>query len=501
MSRCACRLSRYSNLRLIVLPEHCQDNDVRNICTLYAINTVGAPATMWIPKVDRDKGPLYLAIADAIELDVVEGRLAPGTKLPPQRALAQGLGLDFTTVTRAYAEAGRRDLVEGRVGQGTFIKGRSPQQAIASAGLVDMSMNLPPIPQDGRVAQSMWARMANMQGPEATRLMLRYQEPGGALKDRVAGATWLSGRLPDVDVGRLLVAPGAQGALTAVVATLAKRGDVVLTEPLTYPGFISLAGHFGVRLFPMQMDESGPVPEALEEAIRTLQPKAIYCTPTLNNPTTRTWSAERRSEIAEVAAMHSIPIIEDDAYGALKRSPLPTLLELAKGPVYHIASLSKCLAPALRVAYLVAPDRASAIRVIGALRGTTAMASPLTTALATDWISSGLAFDFLDELRAETSRRQMAVAKIMPTGVVNSDPEGFHVWLDLPSGWPRGEFVARLRNLGISGVASDAFAIVEPPEGVRLGLGGASGVEELERSLTVVAALIKDRPALGSLIV
>ena len=75
------------------------------------------PATSWMPTLGRDGGPLYLAIAGAIAADIAAERLKPGTRLPPQRALADALGIDFTTVTRAYAEAGQaRPAVEGRVG-------------------------------------------------------------------------------------------------------------------------------------------------------------------------------------------------------------------------------------------------------------------------------------------------------------------------------------------------------------------------------------------------
>ncbi len=77
--------------------------------------------SFWTPSISRTAGPVYLAIADALQADIQAGRLATGTRLPPQRALAEALGIDFTTVTRAYAEARKRGLVEGRVGQSTYV--------------------------------------------------------------------------------------------------------------------------------------------------------------------------------------------------------------------------------------------------------------------------------------------------------------------------------------------------------------------------------------------
>lgn len=456
---------------------------------------------MWTPALDKDSGPLYLAIADALATDIAAGRLLPGAKLPPQRALAQQIGIDFTTVTRAYQEAGRRGLVDGRVGQGTFVRAPSAAGPNPSVGLIDMSMNLPPIPEDDGIAQQMWAGFAKLHGPDVTRLMLRYQEPGGALRDRQAGVRWLASRMPNVAVNRLLVAPGAQGALTAILASLAGKGEVVLTEPLSYPGLISLAAHLGIRLVPVEMDESGPLPDALAQAIVAFAPRAFYCMPTLHNPTTRSWSAARKEEILAVARDHGLTIVEDDAYGGLLNTPKTTLAEMGGATVFHVASLSKTLSPALRLAYVVAPSEAAAMRLAGALRGTTAMASPLTASLATDWIESGLAFEFLHTLRAEVRSRQEIAHSLLAAQAVATDPEGFHSWISLPESWSRGEFIARLRTMGVSAVSSDAFAVGNAPEAVRLSLGGPITRADLSRSLSVVSSLLSNTPAMSSLVV
>src|ERR1700739_3244462 len=107
------------------------------------MNDLGGTAS-WAPKISKSDGPVYLAIADALAADILAGTLAAGVQLPTQRSLADTLGIDFTTVTRAYAEARRRGLVEGRVGQGTFVRKQSPGPTPSTpSGLVDMSMNLP----------------------------------------------------------------------------------------------------------------------------------------------------------------------------------------------------------------------------------------------------------------------------------------------------------------------------------------------------------------------
>ena len=130
-----------------------------------------------------------------------------------------------------------------------------------------------------------------------------------------------------------------------------------MAEALTYPGIRSVAAHLRVNLAAVAMDQEGLIPQSFEDACLRTKPKALYCTPTLQNPTTATLSTARRHAIVDIARRYQVPIIEDDAYGALPVAPLPPLASLAPELVYHIAGLAKCVAPALRIAYLVAPER------------------------------------------------------------------------------------------------------------------------------------------------
>jgi DNA-binding transcriptional MocR family regulator len=460
--------------------------------------------TVWIPAISRAAGPVYLAISDAIEADIRSGHLSAGRRLPPQRALAETLDIDFTTVTRAYAEARKRGLVEGRVGQGTYVCARRAVPASvrqARSGLVDMSMNLPPRFDNPALAARMWEGVAGLEAEEGLDLLLRYQQPGGAERDRAAGAAWLSGRLPNVPLDRILVCPGAQGALLAVTSMLAAPGDIVCAEMLTYPGFRAVAAHLRLDLVGVAMDKKGLIPEAFEEICIKRHPKALYCNPTLNNPTTITLSLDRRRAIAEIAARHDVAIIEDDAYGALPEAAVQPFAAIAPLQTYHIAGLAKCLSPALRIAYLVAPDIRVATRLAGIIRATAAMASPLSAAIASRWIEESTADAVLAAIRAEARKRQTLAAQILPENAMQADPDGFHGWLLMPPAWSRGDFTARLRVAGVGVVASDAFALGTPPEAVRLGLGAADDIDHLKHSLGIIADLLSQSPAASALIV
>ncbi|MGH6910031.1 MAG: GntR family transcriptional regulator, partial [Phenylobacterium sp.] len=103
------------------------------------------PSARWLSRLRRGGQPVYLAVVQALEAAIRTGELQAGDQLPPQRAVAEMLDVDLTTVTRAYAAARARGLIEGAVGRGTFVRRGATED---EAGLIDLSMNLPP-PPDG----------------------------------------------------------------------------------------------------------------------------------------------------------------------------------------------------------------------------------------------------------------------------------------------------------------------------------------------------------------
>ena len=148
------------------------------------------PPDGWTPDLGRWGKPHYLAIAEAIADDIRTGRLAVAERLPPQRALAERLELNFTTVARGYVEAQRRGLVEARVGQGTFVAGPAmpvPVPRIMAPrrhGPVDFTMNLPPEPDDPALLARMQGGLASVS--EELPNLLRYQGFGGTEEDKEA---------------------------------------------------------------------------------------------------------------------------------------------------------------------------------------------------------------------------------------------------------------------------------------------------------------------------
>ena len=446
------------------------------------------PTTGWLRHVATGGGqPIYLALAEALETAVREGELQPGDQLPPQRAVADQLGIDFTTVTRAYGAARARGLLEGAVGRGTFVRRRAVDD---EAGLVDLSMNLPPPPQGVSLAALLKETTAAVLDRTDVATLMAYHAGPGAPGQRAAGAAWLAPTLGEVGPERIVVCPGAQSALTAVLTTIAKSGDRVVVEPLTYPGVIALAARLGLRLIACPIDDQGFLPEALERLCAEERPVAVYLVPTTRNPVATTMGLARRRAIAAVVDAGDAWLVEDDPYGRLFDSPLPALAGLVPERTLHIATLSKTLSPGLRTAFVAAPSGPMAARIAEAMHATALMGSPLTTAVAVRWIRDGAAERILAGVRLEARARRAIAAEVLPAA--RGDAEGLHVWLDLPAGLDPAGLRALAAARGLALVTADAFAATpDAPGGLRISLGGPAKASLLREALGNVAALLK----------
>ena len=145
----------------------------------------------------------------------------------------------------------------------------------------------------------------------------------GSIKDRghlQAGLQRLS---------QLLVCPGAQAAIAALILALTQPGDVILAEPMSYPGLRAAASQFGRRLIAVQADQHGMLPAMLEQACHQHQPALVYLNPTLQNPTAITMGERRRKELASVAKRCNVRIVEDDPYWRLADAPPPPIATFA----------------------------------------------------------------------------------------------------------------------------------------------------------------------------
>ncbi|MBC8337159.1 MAG: PLP-dependent aminotransferase family protein [Rhodospirillales bacterium] len=459
--------------------------------------------TIWTPDLSSLQGPRYLAIADALAADLSAGQLSPGDRLPTHRDLAYRLGITVGTVSRAYAEAHRRGLIEGEVGRGTYIRDNNrtghsfldlPVSEI-SPDLYDFTLNLPA---KGQADQALAGTLGELSRGGNLSSLLEYQPDGGMHRHRAAGADWLAFTGLDVTPDQVTVTNGAQNGMLVSFAAVARPGDTVLTEFVSYPGIKEVAAMLNLRLVGVDMDEFGLRPDALEEACATHRPKALYCVPTLQNPTSRIMPEDRRREIVDIARKHGLTILEDDVYGLLPKDRLPPIAAIALDITIYITSLSKSIAPGLRVGYLYAPEKF--IDPLGfAMRGDCRMATPLMAEIATRWIESGQAKSMSDWQCQEVVRRQALAAEILKGTDFETNPNSYHIWLRLPEPWRAEEFVAQLQARKVAVLPAEAFVVGRghPPHAVRVCIGPALNLDHLRDGLSIIAETLKtpSRPA------
>lgn len=457
--------------------------------SMCAINTtMNKLIHQWSKRLQASSKPAYLLLADLIAEDMRVGRLAPRDRLPTLRELAHDLGLNYTTVARGYAEARKRGLIDSHAGMGTYVRGSSPAIQLRGGSGAEMTMNMPPEPADANLLTGMRDSAARLMASTGLYDLLRYQDFGGTPEDRAAAVEWLGRTRIHAGAEQVLVCPGIHSVLTALFSLLARPGEMICVESLTYPGLKAIAAQLGVQLHALPLDDEGPSAEAFEHACKTLQPRALYCNPTLLNPTTATVTRARREALVDVALRYSVPIIEDDAYGILPRGTPPPLTTLAPELTYYVTGMSKCIGAGLRTAYVRAPGTRQTQRLAGAMRATTVMASPFTNALATTWITNGMADAMVQAVRQESVARQALAARHLARYPVSAEPEGFHLWLPIAQPWSAVEFAGYLRTRGVGVVASAAFSTDgNPPDAVRICLGGPLSRDECDTALRLVS--------------
>lgn len=433
---------------------------------------------MWLPDLAGGAGAKYQAIAGAIESAVAQGRLRGGDRLPPQRELATRLGVDLTTVTRAYDVARQRGLIEGKGRLGSFI--REPgDTSFARLPQVDTGMNVPPDLRDGAILRAIAdGTVALLRHGSGARL--QYQPPGGALQDRIAGADLISRICAPSVAEQVVLTAGGQSALHAILASTLAPGDAIACGQYVYSGLKALASRLGLRLVPLP-DMSV---DALVQACRTETIRALYVIPTNDNPTARTLTLAERMDLAATVVARGMTLIEDDAYGMLAADPVPGITAFARGNAWYIASASKILSPSLRVAFVRAPSVEAALRLAVDVQETTIMAPPINAALVSNWIGQGTLDALIAEMRDEVRLRRAAAAQALCDVDYAGHPEGYHLWIPVRNGMTGRELADAMRGFAVQITPAERFAVGGAPDcAVRVSLGGAADTDGMVSAL------------------
>ncbi|QKD02689.1 PLP-dependent aminotransferase family protein [Mesorhizobium loti] len=446
-------------------------------------------------RLTEDESPVYRRLADAIAERIAAGTLAVGDRLPPQRDIARALGINVTTVTRALATLQQRGLLEARPGRGTTVAARQAGErpGFVSApsdesGIIDLSVNRPAT---SAYLDALAALLPRLPRDPHYASLQDYHPPEGPLWARVAVADWLKTVAGDGDPGRVVLAAGAQHGLDCLLGAVTRQGEVVLADEVTYQGINALCRVHGLDLRGVAMDRGGMRPDAFDAACAQLRPRAVFLVPTLHNPTTITLSEARRHELAAVARRHNVMIIEDDVYRPLADEALPSFASLEPELTVHIGALSKCLAPGLRLGFVIAP-RAIAGQVAAALRINCWSISPLTALIGARMIEDGGAARIIEVQKQELRQRQAILSEILGRYDVQSQPSATHAWLRLPEPWRGAGFARTCLERGVALLPGDAFAVGREPvqHGVRINVGAARSQDDLRSALTTMAELL-----------
>ena len=225
----------------------------------------------WRPELNDGGAPAYAQIAAALAADIGRGALAAGARLPTQRALADELGTGVGTVTRAYAEAEGRGLIEAVVGRGSFVASQAASRTLRWPHRPQPQLAIPPLDASRaaiRGAMASIARRADL----ADRI--DYAPAGGFEADRRAAAAWLAATTGyAADPRRIILTAGAQQSITVALAAACRPGEAVIVEEATWHGLKASAAHLGLNAGSGRDGRRGLTPEALARAAEGEAPR------------------------------------------------------------------------------------------------------------------------------------------------------------------------------------------------------------------------------------
>ncbi|WP_208984041.1 aminotransferase-like domain-containing protein [Roseibium aggregatum] len=454
--------------------------------------------TMWIPNIEAASGPIYLAIADALEADIKTGALAQGDRLPPQRELAYQLGVTLGTITRAYGEAERRRLVKGETGRGTYIASETQKVSPLipkedEPETCDLARNfayphLNPSLSDGLT------RMAHTVGIDR----LNGFVPSEGLKaHRETGALVFKDYGLEADPDRVAVTCGAQHGIQVTCQALFRQGDAVAVDRFTYPSIFSSFASIGLKPVPLPaltradggfgaMD-----PAALAQAAKTHGVKGVFLMPNMQNPTTHTMSVEERQDLVAVARQYGLKIVEDDPYTPFLPEALPAFGALAPERTASIASISKVCSPGSRIGFVHVPGPfGDSIR--NKIGESTWMASPITAELIAGWVREGHLFKTLRLKRKANRTRFLAARELLAPHFLQSDVNKVFGWLRLPETVDPDTLQNALGHQGISVLSSRYFQAKDhrPAPYLRLTFGSEQSDDRFRWALERIRSTI-----------
>lgn len=439
---------------------------------------------------DRNsRTPLFMQIRNQIMTEIGSGSLSPGYRLPAERKLAQLLGINRSTVVKAYEELVADGMVEAHVGRGTVVSDRimpviAPEKGPAPPPFVWQHFfnRQASRQQDGSLSSILGflsrenlisfaggvpdpavfpieevRTITNLIMSDYPQLALDHSGSAGMPRLRQAVAGLLADQGLRVDPERIIITSGSQQCLDILTRVLVEPGDNVIIEEPTYIGALHCFRLARARFLTIPLDQHGMRTEVLEQVLNRNTAKFIYTMPNAHNPAGCTMSLDRRRQLMDIAHRYHLPIIEDDAYGALRYSmePLPLLASMDPGgQVIYLGSSSKMFFPGLRVGWMAAPapviHEAKMIKQVTDLH-TASLNQLILYYLLQDGFPGRHLQNIIPQYQERRDAMLDALARFAPPGVHWHTPNGgVYVWVQMPLTISGSRLLARTEPRGVA---------------------------------------------------
>lgn len=383
-------------------------------------------------------GTLPRRLAHALRRAIQSGLVAAGTRVPPERQLAEALSVSRATVTQALDELRADGLLESMTGRGTFVvapdldapAGTRVAEHLSGLHGIDLATGNPPDPSHLPPIQiDVGAMLAQGGGPGMYPLGLP------AMREAVAAhLRRTTGRHTDAE--QVHITAGAHQAMALMVGCLTGPTRPLVVEQPNYPGIFDIADGLGTEVIAVRGDEAGIDPEALQRVVRDRNPGAIYVQAGPHNPTGRVARKVRVERIAEIVDRAGLAVIEDSTLGplAFDGRPHPLLADMCRtATVVSVGSMSKVAWAGLRIGWLVAPaplvDR-TMFRRLGHDLGASVPSQLLAMALLPHF--DDIAAKRRTVLAASVARAIEHIQTVLPEARFTAPEGGSVIWVALP---------------------------------------------------------------------
>jgi DNA-binding transcriptional MocR family regulator len=433
--------------------------------------------------IDRESSePIFRQVVREIQNLIRTGSLPEGFRLPPERRMAEALGVNRSTIFNAYRELKALGLVDAHVGRGTAVLkapapmpdaigvpwrqlfresvARSHDPIIAdllalteSEDVISFSIGLPaPEMLPLEILGEYTAELIHEIGPP----LLLHCPTEGHTPLRETLAQWLAARGIRTRTSDVLVLSGSQQGLDLIARVFIDPGDSIVVEEPTYIGALQSFRMAGAKIIGIPVDGDGMRTDILASVLERERPKLIYTLPTFQNPSGAVMNIDRRRHLLELAARWHVPILEDDPYSELRYEgePLPALRALDENDlVLYLSTFSKALFPGLRIGYLVAPP--VVLRQLAlAKQGADLHANSFSQFLLERFVREGHFASHIERSRDIYRKRRDRMAAALKTDA-SIDLEfdvptgGFYIWCRLPQGVEQSALLANSAARGV----------------------------------------------------